>query len=382
MDKRTPLVGLLLMSVALAGCADGGGALGIEVTESSDPVTEPYTFKATGSADRFLWDFGDGTGQHEGKEVDHTFGFTDGEITVRLTGVTGEESQVVTRKLTLGTGQNERPQIVMVASSNWATPGEAVRFSGANSTDPDGDPLLFRWTCTYLGPVGPAHGGHGTPGLPFGINAFGNVSAAPLPEPDRTVDGDICPGISDTTFSRDGTVEGGFVETGAYNIDVEVRDPKSPALAARIQVFITDEVPPVSEVLPLSGSLALGHQGSVQDLCDEVDTVCDLDSGDIAVQLPNKAGTRITFTVTDPNPLALGAVEYRLVKGTQTFVEWTSETDLELPAGTFPPPASPPGPLPVTVEFRLSAPGVELSYDWSMEVVYDRKPTYLWDPPL
>ena len=156
--RMSLLTAVSLLAVALAGCSsdDDGGAHGFFVAKTpADPVTEPFLFEATVSGDSYEWDMGDGRAKQSGKSVEYVYGFTDGVVKPKLTVVSGGESTVyAARAITLGTGQNQDPTLQMSVGWDWITAGEQVTLSGAGSTDPDGDPLLFSWFCQRVSDIG------------------------------------------------------------------------------------------------------------------------------------------------------------------------------------------------------------------------------------
>lgn len=378
MDASKALWGaLMIVSMSLAGCAGGDEPLGIKVTPADDPVTEPTIFEATGSAESFTWDFGDGTGLHDGRRVEHVFGFTDGEVTVRMTAQTADGPKTFSEKVDLGGARNAIPVPAMIGSTNWVEPGDPVRISAAGSTDDNGDPLLFRWSCQALGPALPAHGDdHGTGGLPFGIQVLGSVSAN-ITEPDRTVEGDLCTAFeSEDAFSRDATIEGTFENEGVYNIDVEIRDPKSPSQIGRMVIFVTPGIPPVEETLSLTGTLTAGSGGQVQNIMEQITNptglTWDQEEQEFRLPLPIDSAT-LAFAVSSQAPQS--AVTYAIEAGGSEVVPATSDETTTFGFHDLL------GGQNYDVIFTLES-GVEVSYTWDLAVVYDMDPTVLWEAPL
>jgi hypothetical protein len=372
--RNAPLVALCMAAVALAGCS-GSDALDIKFTPADDPVTQPTVFEATGAADRFVWDFNDGSGTHEGRRVEHTFGFTDGQVAVRLTAFKGDAPTVITKAVTLGSGQNQNPQPAMVGTTDWTTPGATVRLSGATSTDADGDPLLYRWTCRRAGDALPshlhAHSGQG--GVPFGVQVLG-MESADVPAAERSVAGDLCENLADNTFSRQATVEGAFTATGVYDVDVAIRDPKSPAFVARMRIFVTDSMPPTTTTHTFSGALTVGSGGSLQDAMNEAGNptgiVWDRVEEAFTVPLPNTAGT-ITFTATPQVP-GVGTVTFEVKAAGAIIIAQTSAESVTLPKNALR------NGLDYVVEFTLDD-GALVDYTWTLETTNDMTPTHLWE---
>lgn len=372
--RKASLAAVCMIAVTLAGCS-GDEALGIKVTPADDPVTQPTVFEATGSADRFVWDFNDGTAPAEGRRVEHTFGFTDGEVNVRLTAYAGDEPTVVTQAVQLGSGQNQNPTPALVATTDWATPGGTVRLSGAPSTDADGDPLLYRWSCRRAGDAVPAHShSHGSSGgVPFGVQVLGRETAD-VPAADRSIDGDLCEGLADSGFTRQATVEGAFAGPGVYDIDVAIRDPKSAALVARMRVFVTESIPAPTTSVTTSGTLTAGNGGSLQDAMDELSNPTGLVWDKVVVPfnvpLPAASGA-ITFTVTPQVP-GLGGATYEVTAGGAIIIAQTSEPSVTLSKGALI------NGLSYQVEITMTQ-GVLVDYEWTLETTNDLTPTYLWE---
>ncbi len=275
MDLKAALAALLMASVALAGCSgadDGPGGAAFSVTEASDPVTEPFVFEAKVAADEYKWEMGDGRAPQFGQMVEYVYGFTDGEVRVKLTTTSGGEVQqhpAVT--LSLGTGTNAKPSFLLQASHDWVQVGETFTLSGAGSTDGDGDPLLFTWFCkrdSDIGPVGAGHV-HGVGGVAYGASGPDPIPVAVLdgvdvPAADREVSGDFCANLAgDATFTEDATVSGAFETPGIYTVTMLAKDPKSPSLPGSLTIYVTEE-PRVSNpvVLTLDGSLGIGKPKS------------------------------------------------------------------------------------------------------------------------
>ncbi len=377
MQKSKGLMAALLFTVmSLAGCAGDDGTLAIKVTPADDPLTQPFTFEATGPGDTFVWDFNDGTGPKEGRKVEHTFGFTDGDVTVRVTATTADGPQTASTKVTLGTGRNANPEPAMVATSDWLTPGETIRISAADTTDSDGDPILYRWNCNARGQPLPAHNDdHGTGGIPFGVQVLATVGGNITGEA-TAIDGDLCAGVeADDSFTRNGIIEGSFTETGVYDIDVEIRDPKSPTFIGRLTVFVTADKPPAVSTLQLTGSLTFGSGGNVQSTMDELGNpsgiTWDEDTQTFQVPLPGKSST-ITW---DYSGAPGSEATYELLAGGSPVVPATSDGSVTLDAGRIR------NLQTYEVVFQL-AQGGNVDFTWTIEVVNDMKPTHLYEAPL
>ena len=268
------LMAVVLTAVALAGCSEGGddgGPHGFTiVSEPSDPVTEPYVFRATVSADTYQWDLGDGTPVQEGREVEYVYGFADGTVKPKLTTIAGgERTTYPPRTLVLGTGQNTVPDLVMAVSWNWVTVGEPITFSGALSEDADGDALLYSWFCVRQSGIGPAGAGHahaGAGGITYGASGPDPVpvqllNGTDVPTADTDHGGGICAKMGSGGFSRDATITGSFDEPGIYKITMLGKDPKTPSIPGSTLVYVTAPDQPRIEgpvTIPFEGSMQFG----------------------------------------------------------------------------------------------------------------------------
>lgn len=114
---------------------------------------ETIRFAATRSLDpdgrisSYGWAFGDGT-QAEGTEVRHGYGAS-GRYPVTLTVTDESGSACASATRTLEARVNGAPQALIGVASRIAFLGgahDAVLFDATGSTDPDGDPLTYRWS--------------------------------------------------------------------------------------------------------------------------------------------------------------------------------------------------------------------------------------------
>lgn len=367
----------LMLTVALAGCTGGDEALGIQVTPSDDPVTEPYTFTATGSADRFLWDFQDGTPIQEGRTVEHTFGFTDGIITVKLTAETGEETETVSERLTLGTGQNTIPSPGLAVSTNWVTPSDTFIVSGAPSSDPNGDPLLYRWSCTRVDDLQPAPAGHADEGggaLPFGVQVAASIDET-LTEADRSIGNDLCAGLGDGSgpYSRDASVSGTFSEPGVYDVRMEVRDPKSASFVGMAVVYVSGSIPNATTMESFSGTLNGGSGGELQPIGDELGLVFDQTSHEFTVPITNQFAT-VTFEANNAGGAPVDVTYHIETAGGTQVVASSGEAEQLVAGGKFL--------KGVTyVAYVTLQSGVAADYQLDLEIVNDLNPKNIYADP-
>lgn len=267
------LAATAFLAVALAGCSSGDKS-GFSVKAPSSPGGE-YVFTANGSADNYTWDLGDRLTVAYGKSVHHTYDFKNGAITVTLTAKKGGQSEESRQALTLGTGQNGQPTFILEGQTNWTITGETVRFSAAKSTDPDGDPLRYTWSCVRTGDAKrlPTHVHPGFGGVPFASPPAGTVTArnavGALPNPDRKLSGDLCDALgSGGKPGKDSTIEGAFTKTGIYDIYLLASDPVHPTTSGKYHMAVTtpEERPPRVFTVSFSGNLQGGNNGTLQSV--------------------------------------------------------------------------------------------------------------------
>jgi len=380
--KTAGLLGLLLVATALAGCAGGegtNGSDGFSVSEPKDPVTEPFVFKATVSADQYKWDMGDGRSPQEGKTVEYVYGFTDGTVKVTLTATTDGVAEKFPRTLTLGTGLNAKPSFGLGVDTDWAVAGEEVRFQGTG-TDADGDPLLFAWHCVFkteLAKAGPDHHGDGG-GVPF---AGGETSMIPvqvaeggLPAPDRVVEGDFCANVKgDGHYSEDAVVGGSFEKPGLYRVYVLARDPKSESVSGFYDLVVStpEDKPEPAFSERFEGTFTVGANGTAQGVGGTADPEGTFDHAahSFTLEIPaNDLYVNVTFDSTNP----LSAVSTSVYKGNSVVAAGGAQVAVEDPtklaAGSY------------RVEVTLNA-GVQVEYTIELSGTYDMDPLKVFEPP-
>lgn len=267
----------VLLVMALAGCAgskDGDSGSGFSIKGPDAEGT--YTFTATASADNYSWDLGDHLTRLEGKKVEHTYDFENGVAQVVLSTKKGDERKDYRREITLGTGVNEIATFVLEGSTNWTTLGETFSLSAHRSTDPDGDPLRYTWSCQRVSDAirqSPhAHAGFG--GVPFGSPPAGAVTSVnaqgPLPAADRVVEGDFCDGLGPGGRpTLDTTIAGSFVKSGVYDIYLLASDPVHPTTSGKYRIVATPPEDKPNEIQShlFNGTFKAGSDGVVQGIC-------------------------------------------------------------------------------------------------------------------
>jgi PKD repeat protein len=111
-----------------------GSVLTLDGAGSSDPDGDPITYS---------WDFGDGTALSTLAQPTHTYATT-GQFIVTLTVQDGRDGQATATTSAAISHTNGTP----TARASGPPTGDAaatLAFRGADSTDPDGDPLTYSW---------------------------------------------------------------------------------------------------------------------------------------------------------------------------------------------------------------------------------------------
>ncbi len=381
MEAKALWAVVALSAVALSGCTDSGSdTLDMVVTGGADPLADPFTFKATGPAfEQYTWDLGDGT-VLDGKEVEHTYGFSNGDVTVKLTACTGGECESILRSVPLGGDRNVAPVGSFKATTNWGVTGETIVLDASGSTDDNGDPILYRWACTRLEDLRPPDDGgghsHGPPGVPFGVNA--------LAVHDDTLTGgndhgdNLCTDFAAGTeqaWSRDtATISGTFAESGLYRIEVFVRDPKSAAWIGRLDLYVADERPEEMITISHQGTLPGGSGGSVDDNCQAVQ-----DQG--GPECPTSDRIEYPFTLEIPIELATitmasdsptGSAVWMIKNGPATLASGMPGETVFLGAGGLY------NDREYTVVIEIDGGGLNVPYDFNMEIDGDMDPRHLY----
>lgn len=361
------------LAVAMAGCSSAESG-GFSIDAPSDPTGE-YVFKASGSADNYTWDLGDRLTILHGKTVRHAYDFQNGEITVVLTMKKGEKTEDHRKTITRGTGVNEQPTFILEGSTNWTVTGETITFSAAKSTDPDGDPLRYTWSCVRTGPAvrTPVHVHPGFQGVPFATPPAGAVTSqnavGALPTPDRIVEGDLCAGLNaHNRPSLDTTIQGSFTETGVYDVYLLASDPAHPTTSGKYHFVVTtpEERPTPLHTISMSGNLAGGVGGTAQEVATATQQNQSLDMATHSFSLPlnGKSGS-ITVTKTG-DFAAANTLNWELKRGTLVIVAGAADgAPIQIPGndlkqGTY------------SVQVRLQ--GVQESYTIDVAVELDMDP--------
>lgn len=358
------LVPLLLLA-GMAGCLDGDPApeAVFSYTAPEDPRTEPFTFRADVPGDRFVWDFGDGRPPAEGAEVEHVFGAKAGFTQVRLSAFDGEvERRFDPVRLEVGPGENQPPLLEMQVAQDWVGVGQPLRLSGATSMDPDGDALLFRWTCLRESDVvlkTDLHGEARAPARPDAIpvTVLRDVLETPT-EPRAVCDEPM------EHFEPLASAAVQFSEPGIYRVEMHAKDPTGSARVGAWKIYVTPEDPPGATTLhTFHGNRTLGMPNDPSGQLDDRDTH--------TFRLPFD-GQGMTIDL-DPDGGAAGQeITYELRLGDVAWVEETS-ADTEVP-----PHRAVKGDYTLHVFLRD---GLNVPYRIDVQVTNDLDPSKFWTAP-
>ena len=334
---------------------------------------------------------GDGRAKQSGKSVEYVYGFTDGVVKPKLTVVSGGESTVyAARAITLGTGQNQDPTLQMSVEWDWITAGEQVTLSGAGSTDPDGDPLLFSWFCQRVSDIGVvvAGGGHahaGGGGAGFGSAGIDSIPAILLngtdvPAADVDISGDFCSELTSrsNTFTEEATLRGAFAEPGIYKVTMLAKDPKTPSVPGSRTLYVVPEKyarpdGPVS--YDFSGTFQNGVPAQLDDLMGQLDQGGHILDHDFPVTFP-LLGFDLDFTFDAGS--GTNSVTYHILKpnGSPKSTEEGSEGFSRDDAGYLEHSASD---HTLRVYGRQ---GVNLEYSATVTLTYETDPSKIFEDPV
>lgn len=391
--RKALLTVVTLMAVTLSGCTseEDGGVHGFVVKSTpADPVTEPFVFEATVSGDSYEWDLGDGRAKQSGKTLEYVYGFTDGVVKPKLTVVSGGEPQVYqARSITLGTGQNQDPNLQMSVEWDWITAGESVTISGAGSTDPDGDPLLFSWFCQRVSGIGivsagPGHAHAGGGGAGFGSAGVDSIPAILLngtevPTPDAEISGDFCEELTarSSSFTEEATLRGAFAEPGIYKVTMLAKDPKTPSVPGSHTIYVAPAEYPRLEgpvTLEFSGSFQNGVPATLDPVMAQLEqgdhiaehafqVTYPLLGFDLDFNFAEGTGNSVTYHIMKPNGEA---------KSTEESSDDLSRTDAGYLAHG-------------SADHRLrvyARQGVDLTYDATITLTYETDPSKIFEDPV
>lgn len=252
---------------------------------------EVIQFDGTGSYDTdndpltYRWDFGDGT-TATGSTPTHQYS-ANGIYTVNLIVNDGEQDSVIGK--TTAKISNQAP----VADAGGPYTGfinQTIIFNGANSSDPDGDPLIYRWDFgdgTTGSGVAPTHvyasrGSYrvllqvfdGSTSSGFARTTVNIVNQAPIANPGGPYSGPKNQAINfDGTGSNDpegdaltyrwnfgdGTIGYGvapshtYTRGGSYTVTLTVNDGNDTSAPATTTVSVANQVPIANAGGPYSG---------------------------------------------------------------------------------------------------------------------------------
>ncbi|MHB1261061.1 MAG: hypothetical protein ACYC2H_05025 [Thermoplasmatota archaeon] len=363
----------VFLAVGLAGCSSGDSG-GFSIKAPGAPGGE-YVFTASGSADNYTWDLGDRLTVLHGKTVRHTYDFENGNVSVVLTTKKGTQSEDFRKSITLGTGTNAQPTFVLEGQRNWTVVGETLKLSARSSTDPDGDPLRYTWSCVRTGDAvrQPSHSHPGFQGVSFATAPAGTVTAinalSELPAADRTVSGDLCEGLgAGGKPSRDATIEGAITKTGIYDIYLLASDPVHPTTSGKYHFVVTspEERPAAVFEAAFFGNLQGGNNGALQGTLGETSGEA-FDQGLHSFTLPlDGKGGFVTTTYNGTDQTTLATITWVLKRGTVEIARGGADGEnITLPAGDM---------KAATYQFTVNLQGPGEGYALRVAVPLDRDP--------
>jgi PKD repeat protein len=250
--------------------ADGLGPVAAPGGPYSGWKRQPVAFDGSQSLDpqgdplAFAWDFGDGT-TGEGPTPTHAYE-TAGTFTVTLT--VSDGTQVSPAATTTVSVPNRAP-LAHPGGPYAGTRGEAIAFSGAASSDPDGDPITFLWLFgDGTGGSGPSPTHAYAKGGTFTVSLIVNDGAVPSTEatttatvadsiPPSPVSNLAAPATTNrsVTLAWTATGDDGVTGTAArYDVRYSAVPPTEATFAAAFQV--PNEAPP--RPAGMSESLTVG----------------------------------------------------------------------------------------------------------------------------
>ncbi len=301
----------VLTLTALAGCASSGNAGGGAYTITApDTPGGSYRFEATVDAENYTWDLGDRLTTKYGASIEHVYDFTNGQVVVVLTTKNGGETKDYSEKLTLGTGKNEKSTFILESQRNWTILGETTSFSATASTDPEGDPMRFSWSCNRVSDAtrSKIHT-HDGGGVPFASAPSGSVTSGlatrTLPAAEATYSGDLCEALGSGTplGTNTDTITGSFAKGGIYDIFLIAADGAHPTTSGSYRIYVTpaDERPAPLYNKTFTGTLQGGAGGALQGLCstDLPTGAQSCDRAEASFVLPTHGlGGSVTFAYT------------------------------------------------------------------------------------
>lgn len=157
------LLAAVVLSAALAGCTVGKGSKGpgtpiadMKITpKAGDP--QVFTFDATNSSDpdgqalTVRWTFGDDGKLYNGSmaengKIEYTYVVPNAVYHVGLVVEDPEGNRAaIERSVSVGTGENQAPHILVGNSSRWVRPGTEITIDSSRSADADDDLFTTEW---------------------------------------------------------------------------------------------------------------------------------------------------------------------------------------------------------------------------------------------
>lgn len=232
---RSALVVLTLLAAATAGCTDklsfsSTNESGFTVSPEKGDKDTVFQVDAGDLADgrSVTWDFGDGK-RAEGKEAQHTYGFTNGIMTITLVATGADGIPLVeTKTVTLGSGVNKVPTGSLRTLKTWVEVGRPANLT-ANANDGDRDPLTYLWTYSVL---------------------EGGGAAAPVAGEEI---------LLDSTTSKATAI---FDAPGKYAVKARVKDPKGGEIRLNTTIDVSKDIPDTNIQTTFTGRLVAGTGGA------------------------------------------------------------------------------------------------------------------------
>ncbi len=338
MNKPLFVIALASMvSLGLSGCLGGDDTIDLSAPLASFTVTpvdgtlDTFVFDASSSKGNdltYAWDFGDRDREQPstGSVVEHQY--RHGDATYRVTLVVTDADGVQgieTADVVVGTGENTAPEGLYAIQWRMYGIGEPVKVDASESSDPDGDPVLYDWdfnffmngnqyldfraakeSATPVSSSAAVEGGDPADSGSDGAGAREDATVDPFELPGgKELRAVMSPGhgaspseissTSQATLKRQTdtpqyTLEEGFPEAGIFFVRLTVSDPKGAS-----QPIWSEEIIPVKVVDAkedrfitgtMDGNFVLGTTGAVNQQTPDSDETGYADSREHTFEIP------------------------------------------------------------------------------------------------